>query len=248
MRIHLYGSILAVVTTLALAPAVRAQTSTPDISGIWAPQPGEVRSFVDQAAPLTPWAAEIFKTNRSGVGDPKDSGLDELDPSIYCLPDGFPRVYLVSYPFELIQTPKTVYQLFEDTHLVRRIYLDGRKMPENYPPSFMGYSTGHWQGDTLVTETAGFNELTWLNRMGIPHSSSLQVAERIRRPDHNTLEVELLFKDPKAFTKDWGGKKVFALHPDWEIMEHNGFCEDRERYNYSHKTLMGTKDWLKPGY
>ena len=132
--------------------------------------------------------------------------------------------------------------------MVRRIYLDGRRMPEAYPPSFMGYSTGRWEQDTLVVETVGITELSWLDRMGIPHSEALRVVERIRRVDQDTLEIDLLFDDPEAFTMPWGGKKVFRLRPDWEIMEHIGFCEDRHRYDYSQKSLLGTKEWIHPGH
>jgi len=222
-----------------------AAGSPPDLTGIWMAQGGDIRDFSAEAPPLAPWAAEVYKTHREGVG-PDESGVDELDPSIYCLPDGFPRVYLVTYPFEIVQTPGTVYMLFENTHMVRRIYLDGRKMPEDYPPSFMGYSTGRWERDTLVVETRGITSLSWLDRTGIPHSEALRVTERIRRPARDTLEIGFLFDDPEAFTRAWGAKKLFRLRTDWEIMEHIGFCEDRQRHDFSRKSLLGTKEWLLP--
>lgn len=258
MRNRINSSILMIVVVLALSPVILAQTpsgpgsgavgSSPDLSGVWMAGGGNTRSFYLKEPPsLAPWAAEIFKANREGVEDPLESGADELDPSIYCLPDGFPRVYLVNYPFEIIQVPGRMYMLFENSHMVRRIFMDGRKMPEGYPPSFMGYSTGRWEEDTLVVETVGLNDLSWMDRVGTPHSDALRIVERIRRFDHDTLEIDFLFDDPKAFTKTLEGKRVFQLHPEWEIMEHNGFCEDRQRYDYARKSLLGTKGWIIPG-
>ena len=158
----------------------------------------------------------MYQANREGVEDPLESGADEMDPSIYCLPDGMPRVYLVNYPLEIVQVPGRMYMLFENTHLVRRIYMDGRKMPEDYPPSFMGYSTGRWEEDTLVVETVGLDDLSWLDRVGTPHSDALRIVERIRRVDHDTLEIDFLFEDPNAFTKSLEGKRVFQLQSDWK--------------------------------
>ena len=258
MRNRLNISILTIVVVLAIllvilaqipaGPGSGARGGSPDLSGVWRAQGGNVRGFDLKEPPsLAPWAAEIYKANREGVEDPLESGADELDPSIYCLPDGMPRVYLVNYPFEIVQTPARMYILFENTHLVRRIYMDGREMPEDYPPSFMGYSTGRWEEDTLVVETVALDDLSWLDRIGTPHSDALRIVERIRLVDQDTLEIDFLFDDPKAFTKSLEGKRVFQLQPDWEIMEHNGFCEDRQRYDYSRKSLLGTKGWIIPG-
>jgi hypothetical protein len=256
MRNPLNVSILTIVVVLAILLVVLAQIpagpgsgeSSPDLSGVWRAEGGNVRGFNLKEPPsLAPWAAEMYQANREGVEDPLESGADEMDPSIYCLPDGMPRVYLVNYPLEIVQVPGRMYMLFENTHLVRRIYMDGRKMPEDYPPSFMGYSTGRWEEDTLVVETVGLDDLSWLDRVGTPHSDALRIVERIRRVDHDTLEIDFLFEDPNAFTKSLEGKRVFQLQPDWEIMEHNGFCEDRQRYDYSQKSLLGTDKWIIPG-
>ena len=153
MQNRLRGSLLTFLAALVVAPAMispmpaqtRAQTpsgSTPDLSGVWLRRQN-VRTFnIQDPPPLAPWAAEIYRANRQGIPDPLESGVDEMDPTIYCLPQGFPRVYLSNYPFEIVPASGALYMLFESGHDVRRIYLDGRTMPEAYPASFMGYSTG----------------------------------------------------------------------------------------------------------
>jgi len=254
MRNRWRSSILTFWVALSVAPAIIAQTpaqtpsgSTPDLSGVWLRRQN-IRTFnVQEPPPLAPWAAEIYRANRQGIPDPLASGVDEMDPTIYCLPDGMPRIYLSNYPFEIVPAPGKLFMHFENGGQVRRIYLDGRAMPEAYPPSFMGFATGRWQGDTLVVETSGFTDLRWIDRTGTPHSDALRVVERIRRVAPEALEIDFVFADSEAFTKPWSGKKAFDLQPDWAIMEHNGLCEDRHRYEYSQKSLLGTKDWTSPG-
>jgi len=92
----------------------------------------------------------------------------------------------------------------------------------------MGDSIGKWEGDTLVIDTVGFNDKTWLDRGGLPHSEDLHVVERIRRVDHDTLEIKITIDDPKAYTKTWGGQLIFQLKPDWNIMEF--ICEDNANF------------------
>ena len=254
MRSLLNDTILMVVAVFAVSPVVIAQNpsgpgseTATDLSGVWERmRQGAARSFYYSQEPpsLTPWAAEIFRDNRD-VNDPVESGNDDVDPTLYCLPDGMPRVYTGNDPFEIVQSSGGVYILFERGHLVRRIYLDGRTMPEGYPLSFMGYSTGRWEEDTLVVETIGLNDSTWMDRTGHPHSEALRVVERFRRPDRDTLEIDFLFEDSQAFTKPWGAKERFQLQSDLEIMEHNGVCEARHIYDYSQKSRLGT-DWADP--
>ena len=245
----LMGMIVA-AAALALSPAMLAQTgATPNLSGVWMAREN-IRTFnTQEPPPLAPSVVGQYRANRSGIEDPLASGVDEQDPTIYCLTDGFPRIYLSNYPVEIVQAPGKIYMLFESGHLVRRIHLDGQRMPDAYPPSFMGYSTGRWDGNTLVVETAGLNDLSWMDRTGTPHSDALQVTERIRRVAQDAMEIDFVFNDSKAFTKPWTGKKAFQLQPDWEIMEQNGVCEDRHRENYSRRSLVGTSEWTNPeGY
>jgi len=238
---------LVMALSLIAVPRLAAQNpsgSTPDFSGVWMANEN-VRSFnFQEPPPLAPRAAEIYRANRNGIASPLEAGVDIMDPSIYCLSDGFPRVYLSNYPVEIVQVPGRLYMHFESGHLLRRVYLDGRIMPDGYPPSFMGFSSGRWDRDTLVIETTGLTELTWIDRTGTPHSDALRVVERMRRPAQNTIEIDLTFHDSKAFTKPWTGKRVLLLQPDWEIIEQNGVCEDRFREDFSRKSLRG--DWANP--
>ena len=263
MRNRFIGSILAVVALLAFSPVVLAQTAgqsraaqartaapTPDLSGVWSIPYAQLREGVIPAfgftpiggeePPMQPWAAELYKTQE---GRPQSGGKDELDPIMYCFPPGIPRAYLSDeHPFEIVQMPGRLYMIFEINRQARAIYTDGRRHPEGAPSSFMGHSVGRWEGDTLVVETVGLNDLTWLDGLGHPHTDALRVEERIRRMDQDTLEINFLFDDPKAYTKPWTGKKGFKLRPNLEIMEQN-FCEDRLRELYLKKTIPGTNNF-----
>jgi len=247
MRNLLIPSILAAVAGLAILPAAQGQSSPrPDLSGIWSRTGrGAHQPFRQGAPPLQAWAKAIYEENEQGL-PPGEDGRDDLDPVIYCMVHGIPRIMAGNQPFEIAQTASQVVLLFEAHSVLRRIYLDGRKLPENYPTSFMGFSTGKYDGDTLVVETAGLNDLTWLDRTGIPHSEALRVTERMRRAAQDTLEIAFRFEDPKAFTSPWEAKKTYQLKPDWEILENIGYCEDRFRYNYKRKAFRGTADWQSP--
>ena len=230
------SSILAAVTAIALSPAILAQTTeqseaataTPDLSGFWERErrAGEsvdpaFRRFSMEDPPLQPWAMEIFRANRGRVGlaRPALNAIDQLDPLNNCFPAGVPRIMLLRV-FQIIHLPDQVLMLFEYDHAVRRIYMDGREHPDGYPPGWMGHSIGRRDGDTLVVDTVALNDRTWVDRIGTPHSDALRVVERFRRVARDTLEVEFSFEDPEAFTRPWGGKKVYQLRPNLEMLEH----------------------------
>jgi hypothetical protein len=238
MRIRFLGVILAVAVVLAVSPgtlaqtaaqsgAAKAQAAAPkaDLSGVWewageTKGGGSRRRFSMEDAPLQPWALEIYKANRKGLTDPRAPGLDELDPTTYCFPPGPTRAVLGSpAPFEILQLPNRLVILDEVSNGVRQIFLDGRGHPEGWPFGWMGHSIGKWDGETLLADTVALNDKTWLDIAGTPHSDVLHLVERIRRVNHDTLEIEFLFDDPKAFTKPWGTKRLYQLKPDWNILE-----------------------------
>ena len=261
MSIRSLCLLLAAMTLLMNAPVLLAQNplrqaqggeqsrtaARPDLSGIWTrtgPRPNE--NFGKETPPLQAWAKAIYDENRRGLA-PAEGGLDEMDPTIYCLPHGFPRAMTVNYPFEIVQTPNVVYILFESTQMQRRVYMDGRKMPDGYPSTFLGFSTGKYEGDTLVVETVGLNDLTWMDGRAIPHSDALRVTERIRRASPTALEIDFRFEDPQSFERPWTAKKTFESRPNMQqIMEMIGYCEDRSRYNYQQKVFKGTVRWQSP--
>ena len=220
---------------LACAPFLSAQAPPKpsaaydkrDFSGIWMRLPvgeGEIgqRFSTQDPPPLQPWAMEKYTAHREGTKGPNDDGRHELDPLSYCFPAGLPRVMLLNLdtPMEVLQQSQRLHILFERNPEAHRVYTDGRELPEGLPPTFMGYSVGRWEGDILVVEATGLNDKTWLDGVGTPHSDALRVVERFRRVDENTLEIEFLFDDSKAFTKPWGGKKIYKLRPDAEIFEY----------------------------
>ena len=169
---------------------------------------------------MQPWARERYLAAREGVESLYESGKDEIDPTYNCFPPGMPRIFTGIRPFEIHQLPKVVLMLFESDHWVRRIHTDGRAHPDGYPITFMGHSVGKWEGDTLVVDTVNLDSRSWLDGLGHPMSDALRVEERYRRPNHGTLEIDFLFEDLKAYTRPWGGKKVFQLMPPgYEVLE-----------------------------
>ncbi|MGH9895538.1 MAG: hypothetical protein ACREA0_26850 [bacterium] len=240
MRNRFLISILAMASSLAILPVLLAQTPqppgaanrTPDLSGVWGLArerggPGNGRLSLEDP-PLQSWARELYGRNRRGVdedNDPASNGRDEFDPNSYCFPPG-PTRAIVSYPFEIYHAANKVVMLFEVSNGVRRIWMDGREHPEGWPFGWMGHSVGRWDGDTLVVDTAGLNDKTWIDRGGSPHSDALHIVERIRRVRQDALEVDFLLEDPKTFTKPWMTKRAYALLPDDYEMLDIIACED----------------------
>ncbi len=235
-----FASVLTAQTTEPAGPAKsQAPSAAPDLSGVWRQHspPGTraaaLFSFNREDPPMTPWAETLFKANKPSFGpravpDSNDPVNPTTGNSIGCFPPGVPRIYQHPFPMEIIQIPGRVIMFFEFNHFVRQIYMDGRGHDKNVAPLWMGDSIGKWEGDTLVVDTTNFNDKTWLDRGGHPHSEALHLTERIRRTDHETLEIELTIDDPKAYTKTWTAKQYFQLRPKWNIMEL--ICEDNANF------------------
>jgi hypothetical protein len=198
----------------------------PDLSGIWNPDfkgPEGVRlntwdssdpfAAHPEQAPMTPWAADKFKVVRPPFGA-KQTFNDTNDPvQRYCDPPGVPRIYMYPWEMTFIQTPRIVYILYEYTKVWRAIYMD-RDHPKDPDTSWMGDSVGKYEGDTFVIDTIGFNDKTWLDQTGHPHSDALHVVERFRRLDHDKLELSVTIEDPKAYTKTFSATKDYQLTTD----------------------------------
>jgi hypothetical protein len=199
------------ILVLAAASAIAQQA---DLSGVWA-----VSGSVDISGDL-PYKPDMLK-----LWQQRKANLTKEDPASYCLPNGVVRV--TDLPYKIVQTPKLVVVLSEgNTHSYRRFFLDGRGHNLDLEPnSWTGDSIGKWVGDTLEVDTIGFNDRTWLDSTGKPHSDELHVVERYRRPRQDRLEVQYTLQDPKAFTKDFTFTRVFALQPNREIQER--FCTDQ---------------------
>lgn len=215
------------------APAAASTQAAPlshDLSGVWMQYPdGDVPGVPGMNAvsiktrpPLTPWGKEKFDAARPLVG-PRAVPGEENNPSLQCVPDGPPKLLTLPNPFEIVQIPGRVLMFFELEHIWREIWTDGRALPKDPDPSYLGYSVGKWEGDTFVVETVGFNDKLWDDSFGNPRSDATHLTERYRRLNHDTLELKITIDDPKAYTKPWvSPPKLHKLEPGWEIAE--WFC------------------------
>jgi len=187
------------------APTPRLPNGTVDLGGdgIW-DQPW-ITDFGKQLVggpnaeiPFLPWTKAMYEYNKSNNV--------AYDPQGFCLPPGGPRMFGTPYPSEIIQDRDRIVVIFEGgAHVWREIHMDGRPLPnrEELNPTYFGYSVGRWEGDTLVVETTGFNEKTWLNFNGTMHTDELHTLERISRPNRDTLHYEATITDPGAYSKPW---------------------------------------------
>ncbi|HTC62630.1 MAG TPA: hypothetical protein VK709_07285 [Candidatus Saccharimonadales bacterium] len=223
---------------LLFSPKLHSQTNQPpaapalshDLSGVWMQYPdGDVpgvpgMNAVDDRTrpPLTPWGKEKFDAARPLVG-PRAVPGEENNPALRCDPDGPPKLLNLPNPFEIIQIPGRVLMFFELGHIWREIWTDGRPLPKDPEPSYLGYSVGKWEGDTFIVDTIGFNDELWDDSYGNPRSDATHLTERYRRLNENTLELQIIIDDPKAYTKPWvSPPKLHKLEPGWEIAE--WFC------------------------
>ena len=195
-------------------PTPRTRDGKPDFTGVWYAQ-----RPVDPSPPkMLPWAEKL--TQERIASNSKDA------PGAHCLPRGITNAGAL-FPYEMVQTPKRLIMIFEDdvpSH--RTVYLDERHHPSDPNPNFMGHSIGHWEKDTLVIDTVGFNDRTWLDNIGHPHTEMLHVVERLRRPDLGHLEIEFTLEDPGAYLKPWVVKRAADLNTSNEVGEY--VCEERD--------------------
>ena len=192
----------------ASGPAPRGPDGKPDLSGVWngTDDPNPVEPS------LLPWADALVKERLANAV--RDS------PSGFCLPGGPLLTGPLLYKF--VQTPKLIVNLMEDAAPFRQIFLDGRPHPKNLDPSWMGHSIGHWEGDTLLVDTVGMNDKSWLNIY--PHTEKLHIIERYKRPDYSHLQVEITIDDPGTFLKPWAIRNTWNLAPGEDIEEY--ICEN----------------------
>ncbi len=215
-------------TRSGLAPpggaAPRMQDGKPDLSGYWAAGgfgPGAILlgAQSDLGAPeFQDWAAEL---SRKRLAD----NLRDM-PSARCLPGGIVAAVTNGTPQKVVHTPALLL-MFSDGQFPRQIFLDGRSHPSDANPTWLGHSVGRWEGDTLVVDSIGFNDKTWLDLNGHPHTEMLHVVERYRRPDLGHLELELTAEDPGALKKPWIIKRTYTLDPKDDVME--AVCMENEK-------------------
>ena len=200
------------------AAAPKMPDGKPDLSGIWRGDPGgyALNMAADlKPSEIQPWAEKLYKQRLEDQG--KDS------PGYRCMPQIGP--YTNFGMFKILQTPAVIGVLSEGG-VYRQVLTDGRPLPEDPNPTWMGYSVGHWDGDTLVVESAGFNDQTWLDA-GHPHTEELRVTERFRRKDFGHMELKLTFRDPKIYSRPWTIDVPLDLMPDTELLEY--VCNENEK-------------------
>jgi hypothetical protein len=175
--------------------------------------------FKPEEAPLQPAAAAQFRQLAQS--------FTKESPLSHCLPTGLPMVEIAPNPYKIIQGPGMLAMLYERDTTFRQIYTDGRKLPADPSPSWMGYSAGKWDGDALVVDTVGLNERSWLDARGHTHSEALRLTERFHRLDFGHMEVQMTFDDPKTYTKPFTIKLKQRFLPDTDLLE--SFCSENER-------------------
>jgi len=217
-----------------LAAPPQSAVAMRDLTGIWSP-PRTPKGFLpynfspEAPPPMQPWAVKRCELVGCGTGPLGRANDDNMDPYLTsCAPYGIPRLMNHVGPFEILQSKNRVLILFETNNAIRQIWMDGRGHPEDLDPSWLGHAIGHWEGTTLVVDTVGLTDKSWLDTAGHPHSDALHVVERIRRVDHDTLENTLTFDDPKTYTRPWSSTIVYKLRSgaDWSLKE-DIVCEDK---------------------
>jgi hypothetical protein len=203
------------------APTPRAPDGKPDLSGLWLPEGRTILNLTPEApAPFQP-SAEVLYSQRlanPGKGDPRNA----------CLPPGLPAMDLVpEFPIKVLQQPGLLVFLYENYSMFRQIFTDGREPPKGANPTWLGYSTGRWDGDSLIVDITGFNDRTWLDVVGHPHSDALHLTERFLRKDLGHMEVEITVDDSKTYTRPWRSKAQLLLNPDTELIEF--ICNENEK-------------------
>ena len=224
------------------AAAPRLPDGKPDFSGLWhvamrnpcnaalnrfsgcteiggSPLARDLGVNLPGGLPYQPWAAEIVK--QRAADDSRD------DPHVRCLPDNPPRHWGLPHLNKIVHTPKLLVVLYEVNAMYRQIFTDGRPLPDDPTPGWNGYSTGRWEGDTLVVQTIGFRDSLWIDMHGSPMSDAAKMTERLRRPNYGTLEVEITVDDPKVYTRPWTVRMDQVIELDTDLIDE--FCLENEK-------------------
>jgi len=234
------------------ATAPRASNGKPDLSGVWQTEPtppeemarlfphlgaivllgDDPRTFskymLDVLADFKPEEAPI-RPEAKALFEPRAKSLGRDNSSSYCLPLGITAAEGIGYPFpyKIIQTPGLIMALYEVDGTHRQIYTDGRKHTPDPEPTWLGYSIGKWEADTMVVDTVGFNDKTWLDASGHPHSEALHLTERFHRRDFGHMDLQITIEDPKMYTRPFTIKYAQRLLPDTDILE--TVCTENEK-------------------
>ena len=211
------------------APAPHTADGKPDLSGVWRIS-GGFKYLLNLAAdgvqvPFQPWAEKLYNERKA------NNGRD--DPEARCLPQGTPKMTYLAYPQKFINAPGMLVILYEANNLFRQIFMDGRELPKDPNPTWLGYSVGHWDEDSLVIDTNGLNDRMWIDTDGHPHTDALHVVERFHRTDFGHIDVQITIDDPGAYTKPWTVPLKMQLAADTELLEF--VCIERDARHFLDK-------------
>jgi hypothetical protein len=219
------------------APAPKGLDGKPDLSGMWGAEKTRAcppdgcddmqisEQFLDigwrvpGGLPFQPWAAELRRK--------RTADLRKDDPQSYCLPTGIVRMHTTPLYRKVVQTPGLIVILNERNASYRQIFTDGRPLPVDPNPSWVGYSSGKWEGDTLVVRTTGFRDGLWLDAAGSPLTDAGTITERFRRVNFGKLEIHLSVDDPKAYTRPWTTTLNQFVFADTELLDY--ICSENEQ-------------------
>lgn len=228
------------------ARAPRAANGHPDLSGLWqtdsappellkrliaeaangageeAPSQYFINIFSDfkpEDVPLRPAAAQLYRQ--------RAANFTNLSPLSHCLPEGMPLIEMAPSPYKIVQTAGVTFMLYERDTTYRQVYTDGRKLPPDPQPSYLGYSVGKWDGASLVVETVGFNDRGWLDARAHTHGEAMRLTERFHRVDFGHMEVQLMIDDPETYTRPISITLKQRLLPDTDLLE--SYCAENEK-------------------
>jgi hypothetical protein len=229
------GFVLTSMSTAAQSsskPVPRMSNGKPDLTGVWDhPRVGDITMDLNgRCAGETPGCKNIGsgQLEFTPLGKAENDRKDKFDYGAHCLPWGYVRAYGTPYPHAYVQSPERLALMWEQDNAYHMIPTDGRKLPADLEPTWRGTSVGHWEGDTLVIETAGFNGRTWLDTAQHMHSDQLRLTERMTRVDYDHIEYEIIMEDPKFYTKPIKNVRTFVLmKPGQELFEYS--CTENNR-------------------
>jgi hypothetical protein len=255
---------LALIPSLGLAvfaPSIPAQNfkrpaptaadwntlaNLPDFTGVWEiPMGGPAARVTNPAVGIPSLGQTVLSLTPEYAAKEKElrASAPEDNDSANCLPPGMPGIMAQPYPMEFLLTPGQVTIVIEAYSMVRHIYTDGRPLPEDPDPNFFGTSVGHWEGDTLVVQTVGFSAMTEIEPH-VPHSEKMQIVERFRLVDPDTMSIQTTLTDPVALTVPYTTNRMLKRHRSWTIAEY--ICEQNNR-NFVDKNGKAGVNLTVPG-
>jgi hypothetical protein len=218
------------------APVPKASNGKPDLSGLWRAEAFAYALDVTtdlKPGEILPWAEAVAKD--------RATRFSTDHPTYRCMPE-IGAIYPLAAPFKLIQNASTL-AVLPESGPYRQILIDGRALPDDPQPTWMGYSVGRWEGNTLVVESGGFNDRTWLDLAGHPHTEALRTTERFTRKDFGHMEIQITFSDPKAYARPWTITLQADLMADTELLE--TVCNENDKSSRQH--FMVTDDDRRKG-